>query len=949
MSRGPSVKQFQIRVNGEEIKVSGGDKRLLMDVLRDDLRLIGTKNGCTQGYCGSCRVILNGKAVNSCTTTMRVADGGDVVTIEGIGTSESPHPLQTAFAEHGACQCGFCIPGFIVSAYGLLEKNPDPSVQEIKASLEENVCRCTGYRQILEAIDSVIHPEAGSPVDRGLNGKGAVGRSFLRDDALEKCCGTALYADDLFVDEMLYAAVLRSAHPHARIISIDTNEAEEMEGVHAILTDKDVPHNRFGLLTPDQPVLAEGKVRCVGEAVVAVAAETPEIAEAARKAIKVEWEVLPAILDPRNALEEDAPYIQDLVPEGQVIKEYGKNIVSRRQIDRGDVDAAFEECAVVVEREFATPFVEHGYLEPEACLTYLEADPEGGESRLIVRCAGQNVFSDQAQLSATLEWEPERIRVIMPKCGGAFGGKEDVVPQILCALLTVKSGKPVKYVLTREESLLASTKRHPFFSRIKVGADRDGKIVAVDAMHISDTGAYASVGDVVMTRAATHAAGPYEVDNVRVDVIGAFTNNPIGGAMRGFGTPQAAYPIEVVLDQIAETLNIDPVEIRLRNALEPGKRTGAGQILHQSVGLKDCIRQVADAAGWDNLKGSQSNGGPWRRGVGIAVAYKNVGLGNASHEDQSMACVSLEDDGRISIRAGAAEIGQGMTTILRQFAAETLRVDYEEVDILTGDTFETPDCGVSSASRQTFVTGNAVIRAARDVKDQLLHAASRFLDVPEDLLQFEGGRVVVEGMPDRSISFAEIKLRSDGQTFEAEKLYVPPQTSAWGEYGKDDYKTHVTYGYGAQGAVVAVNVETGEVKLEKMVTAHDVGRVIHPAACRGQIEGGVVQGIGYALSEEYGVKKGKPKSKLFKRCGMPDIHQIPELVTLMVEDPEIEGPFGAKGVGEVSTIPTAPAIINAIHDACGIWIYDLPATPNKVKEALEAAGLPEEGIPAEVH
>ena len=345
--------QFQIRVNGEDIEVSCGDKRLLMDVLRDDLRLIGTKNGCTQGYCGSCRVILNGKAVNSCTTPMRVADGGDVVTIEGIGTPESPHPLQTAFAEHGACQCGFCIPGFIVSAYGLLEKNPDPSVEEIKTSLEDNVCRCTGYRQILEAIDSVIHPEAGSPVERGSNGKGAVGRSFLRDDALEKCCGTALYADDLFVDDMLYAAVLRSAHPHARILSIDRNEAAAMEGVHAVLTDKDVPHNRFGLLTPDQPVLAEGKVRCAGEAVAAVAAETPDIAEAALKAIKVEWEVLPAVLDPRDALEEDAPYIQDLIPEGQVIKDYGKNIVSRRQVDRGDVDAAFEECAVVVEREFA--------------------------------------------------------------------------------------------------------------------------------------------------------------------------------------------------------------------------------------------------------------------------------------------------------------------------------------------------------------------------------------------------------------------------------------------------------------------------------------------------------------------------------------------------------------------------------------------------------------------
>ncbi len=944
MAKDFSAKPLQIRVNGKDVRVSGGHKRLLMDVLRDDLRLIGTKNGCTQGYCGSCRVILNGKAVNSCTTTMRVADGGEVVTIEGIGTSDSPHPLQKAFSDHGACQCGFCIPGFIVSSYGLLEKKQTPSSEEIKQSLEENICRCTGYAQILEAIHSVVYPEECVSPKCEVNEKGAIGRSFLRDDALEKCCGTALYADDLYVEEMLHAAVLRSPHPHARILSIDTSMARKMEGVHAVLTDEDVPHNRFGLLVSDQPVLAEGKVRFVGEAIVAIAANSRELANDALRKVRIDWEVLPPILDPRDSLEKDSPYIQDLVPEGQVIKDFGKNIVSRRQIDRGDVESAFESSFVVVEREFTTPFVEHGYLEPEACVSYLEDNPKGMGPNLIVHCAGQNVFSDQAQISASLQWDPDRVRVIMPKCGGAFGGKEDIVPQILCTLLTIKSGKPVKYVLTREESLLASTKRHPFFSSIKVGTDQAGKILAVDAKHIGDTGAYSSVGDVVMTRAATHAAGPYEVDNVRVDVIGAYTNNPVGGAMRGFGTPQAAYPIEVVLDEIAEMLNIDPIEIRMRNALESGKRTGAGQILNQSVGLKDCIQQARDAAEWEKLKGTQRNGGSWKRGIGIAVAYKNVGLGNGSQEDKSMARVSLENDGRILIRAGAAEIGQGMTTILRQFAAETLRMDYEEVDILTGDTFETPDSGVSSASRQTFVTGNAVIRAAKDVKDQILQAASSFLDVPVDLLGIDGGCVVVEGIQNRSISFAEIKRRSDNQTFESEKLYIPPQTSQWGECDQDEYKTHVTYGYGAQVSVVEVNIVTGEVRLEKMITAHDVGRVIHPVACRGQIEGGVVQGLGYALSEEYFVEKGKPKSKLFKRCGMPDIHQIPEMVTLMVEDTEIDGPFGAKGVGEVSTIPTAPSIINAIHDACGVWIYDLPATSKKVKEGLKRIDFEGKGI-----
>ncbi|MDP6084619.1 MAG: molybdopterin-dependent oxidoreductase [Nitrospinota bacterium] len=936
------AKQFHIKVNGKKVTVSGGNKRLLMDVLRDDLRLIGSKNGCTQGYCGSCRVILNGEAVNSCTTTMRIADGAEVVTIEGIGSPENPHPLQRSFAEHGACQCGFCIPGFIVSAYGLLEKESKPAEADVREALRENVCRCTGYRQILEAIDSVVHPEKGSPVESGLDGNGVIGRSFMRDDALDKSCGTALYADDLYMDGMLYAAVLRSARPHARILSIDASDAEAMNGVHAVITAEDVPHNRFGLLTPDQPVFAEGKVRCVGEAVAAVAAESAESAQAALKKIRVEWEILEPLLDPREALKDDAPYVQDLVPEGQVIKAYGKNIVSRRRVNRGDVDAAFAECDVVIEREFTTPFVEHGYLEPEACLTHLEDGPDGGGGGriLVVECAGQNVFSDQSQVCAALRWEAGRVRVVMPKCGGAFGGKEDILPQIVCALLTVKTGRPVKYVLDREESLLASTKRHPFISRVKAGATRDGRIVAVDALHISDTGAYASVGDVVITRAATHAAGPYEVDNVRVDVIGVYTNNPVGGAMRGFGTPQAAYPIEVVLDQVAEALGMDPIELRMRNALEAGKRTGAGQLLPHSVGLKECVRKVAETVRWEKLRNENPNGSPWRRGVGIGLAYKNVGLGNASDEDESRARVSLEEDGRVRVRAGAAEIGQGMTTILRQFAAETIGVGYEDVDILTGDTFETPDSGVSSASRQTFVTGNAVIRAARDVKEQIVRAAAEFLDVPPEILRVEGGKVFAETTPERCLSLAEIKTRAGDRPFDAESLYAPPETDAWGSFDKEDYKTHVTYGYGAQAAVVSVNEETGEVRVERMVTAHDVGRVIHPAACRGQIEGGVVQGIGYALSEEYAVKAGRPKSKLFKKCGMPGIDRIPEIVTIMVEDPEIEGPFGAKGVGEVSTIPTAPAIINAIHDACGVWIYDLPATKEKVKKVLQAVAEP---------
>ncbi|MBI2881825.1 MAG: molybdopterin-dependent oxidoreductase [Candidatus Tectomicrobia bacterium] len=772
---------YRLKVNGKAAEVSGWDKRILMDVLRDDLRLTGTKNGCAQGYCGSCRVILNGKAVNACTTPLRVADGGEVVTIEGLGNPENPHPLQRAFAEYGACQCGFCIPGFIVSAAALLEKNPAPTVAEIREGLKENVCRCTGYHQIVEAVSSVADPASKAPVPESPGPSKRIGKSPARKDALAKACGAALYADDLYVDDMLHAAVLRSPHPHARLRSVDTAEAERLPGVRAVLTAKDVPHNRYGLITPDQPVLAEGKVRYAGEPVLAVAAESDAIAQEALKKIRVAWEALPGIFDPRESLTPEAPYVQDLEPEGQVIQDYGKNIGSRRRVNRGDVDRAFQECAAVCEVSVATQMVEHGYLEPEACLTYLEAHPQGGDM-LVVRCAGQNIFADRRQISAALKRDLDRIRVLLPHCGGAFGGKEDVVPQILCALLTVKTGRPVKYVLSREESMLASTKRHPFWGVVKVGADASGRLQAAEVNLLGDTGAYTSVCDIVMTRGATHATGPYSVDNVRVDVVGAYTNNPISGAMRGFGTPQVAFAVEVAMDALAERLGIDPVEFRLRNALEPGKRTGTGQLLLRSVGLKECIRRAAGIAGWEefrrNRRGEAENGGPWRRGMGIGLAFKNVGLGNASERDKGAAELDLGPGGRIRIRTGAAEVGQGMTTILCQLAAEALGVRYEQVDIEIGDTWNTPESGVSSASRQTFMTGNAVVRAAQGLKAQVLEAASEWMDVPLELLEVEEGVVRVKGAPGVSMTLREISDRAGDGMFKASGAYIPPPPTA---------------------------------------------------------------------------------------------------------------------------------------------------------------------------
>ncbi|MDP7385001.1 MAG: molybdopterin-dependent oxidoreductase, partial [Nitrospinota bacterium] len=509
-----------------------------------------------------------------------------------------------------------------------------------------------------------------------------------------------------------------------------------------------------------------------------------------------------------------------------MIQEYGKNIGSRRQVNRGDVDRAFGECAAVVEALVTTQRVEHGYLDPEACLSCLEEHAEGGDM-LVVHSAGQNIFADRRQISAALKREIESIRIILPHCGGAFCGKEDVVSQMFCSLLTVKTGRPVKYVLSREESMLASTKRHPFYGTVKAGADASGKLLAVEVNLVGDTGAYTSVCDIVMTRGATHASGPYEVDNVRVDVIGVYTNNPIGGAMRGFGTPQVAFAIEVTMDKLAEALGIDPVEFRLTNALEPGKKTGAGQRLLRSVGLKECIEKAAEASAWHDFKRSRRRApeeeNPWRRGIGIGLAFKNVGLGNASERDKAAAEITLEPGDRVKIRTGAAEVGQGMTTILCQLAAEALGVPYEQVDIEIGDTLRTPESGVSSASRQTFMTGNAVVRAAQELKEQILRVASDVIDVPFELLNIEEGVIRAGGNPNLLMTLGELCQRAGERTFKADNLYVPPITHAWGESDEEGYKTHVTYGYGAQIAEVRVNEDTGEVVVDRIVAAHDVG------------------------------------------------------------------------------------------------------------------------------
>ena len=899
-------------VNDEFRKVEVGRKTTLLQVLRDELYLTGTKNGCGQGQCGACTVIVDGEAVRSCVYLAHRADGKRVETIEGLARDGQLHPLQQAFIEQGAIQCGFCTPGMIMAAKALLDVKPKPTRADIYQALEQNLCRCTGYARIIEAVlaASGQRPEAGEA--RPPKAFRAVGRPLPRPDARAKATGEAVFAADLYLEGMLHGKVLRSRHAHARVLRVDPSKARALPGVVAVLTAADVPGARnHGLLRNDWPVLAYDKVRYVGDAVALVAAETEEIAQAALQLIEVDYEPRPVVASAEAALAEDAPLVHE-----------GGNVLKHLTFQRGDVEAAFAQADIVVENEYRTPAGDHSFLEPEAGVATVD-----GEGNVTVYAGSQIPFDDQRQIAASLDLPREKVRVVQTQVGGAFGGKEDIHTQIHVALLAQATGRPVKLVFTRQESMVVHPKRHATVIRLKTGATKAGKLLAVQAHIVGDTGAYASLGEPVMTRTATHASGPYEVPNFQVDCYAVHTNNPPAGAYRGFGVPQATFASETQMDILAEKLGMSPFELRRINALRVGATTATGQTLRESVGLLECLERVEE-----EVKAAEAAEGSERapsRAWGLACAYKNVGLGGGL-ADSAGAAVELLDDGRAVVRAGAAEVGQGLVGVLTQMVVEELGVGYDKVKVILGDTGQCLDGGPTTASRQTYVTGNAVRYAARQVRQALASAAAEELDAAPDALLFQEERV---SRPDgRSISLGEaIALaRREGRSLDASHVYTPPRTVSLEEEGDK----HFAYGYAAQAAQIEVDITNGEVKVLRVIAAHDVGRAINPMAVAGQLEGGVMMGLGYALTEEFKVEEGRVLSDSFVKYKLPRIRQSPEIVPIIVEHEAADGPYGAKGVGEITSIPTTAAITNAIYAACGVRIFSLPATPDRILAAL---------------
>ena len=742
-----------------------------------------------------------------------------------------------------------------------------------------------------------------------------VGIAIPKVDSLEKVLGEAKYGADLSSKEPFHLKVVRSPKPHAKIVRIEINDALKVPGVERIFTAKDVPgRNLSGVINKDQPILASDRVRYVGDPVALVSTQTEEAAEEAAKKVLVVYEDLPFINRPEEALKLDAPLIHE---KGNLLYEF--------RVIKGDVQAGFKEAEIIVEETYTTTWIDHAYLEPDAGLSY--SDDEG---RITVVCPTQNVHYDQKEVAALLALPSEKVRIIQCATGGGFGGRLDITVQCLLALAAFHLKKPVKIVYSREEVFQVTSKRHPLTIRYKSGAGKDGKLTAVEVDILGDTGAYASYGSTVAIRSAIHATGPYEVPHVKVRSRMVYTNNPWAGAMRGFGVPQMAFAHESQMDLLAKELKIDPLEIRLKNALHVGSETASGQTLMTSVGIGETLKKVKEWRDQRGISKIDSKKPFIKKGIGVGSMW--YGIGNTGVANPSTAQMEIDPNGEVRLFTGAADIGQGSDTVLLQIASESLGVPLKEIRLIRADTAITTDAGATSASRQTYVSGNAILDAIKNLKQEITKEASRLLEVDRQDLFFEDGKIKSKSNPSVSLSIKEMAkrcgrvLRGEG-SFDPETTRLDPETGQGAPYATYAFATHL--------AEVEVDTETGKVKVNRVIASHDVGKAIHPKNVMGQIMGGVAMGTGFALMEEF----VPDETTSFVNYLIPTSKDVPEVIPILVENEEPTGPFGAKGVGEPALIPSAPAILNAIADAIGERIFHLPANLERVMEAVNKSRL----------
>lgn len=872
----------ELSVNGHGVRVDPRPGQSLLDLLRGPVGLISIKRGCQpQGKCGACLALVDGEPRVTCTIPAERAQGMNVRTLEGLPAADLSIFAQ-AFQLTSGLQCGYCIPGIVLRAWHYLQTHPAPSRSEWAAALDEHICRCTGYVKILDALEWVARARAGEPLPEPC-ADGGVGASLQRYGGADMVLGRRPFVDDLARPGMLLGAVTLSRHARARVVGIDTTRARALPGVVAVVTAADVPGDRWnGLILNDWPgMVAVGEeVRCVGDVLAAVAAEDEATARAAAALVDVEYEPLPAVLDPKEALLDGAPQVNPR----------HANLLSHSVIRRGDADAALASSAHTATGTWKTQRIEHLFLETESALAV--PLPNG---RLHLYTHGQGVFDDRRQVARFLGEPEERIFVELVPSGGAFGGKEDLSIQAHAALLARVTGRPVKLTLSREESVRMHPKRHPVTIQLTAGCAADGRLTAVKARFIGDSGAYASVGMKVMERAAGHACGPYEVPHVDVESLAVYTNHPPCGAMRGFGVAQAAFALEGALDILACKAGLDPWEIRWRNAVEPGGMLTSGQRILKSVGIRRTLQAVKP--GYDAARAQG-------RAVGIACALKNSGLGNGVRE-WGKARLVVEPDGTVSLYNGYTEMGQGLLTVLTQIAVEATGLPAAVFRPRVDATYSL-DCGQTTGSRATLIGGRAVQAAGERLRAEL--DAGRKLD----------------GLVGR-VYAGDIQITDT----------TPLGTQ------QAEPKTHTSYGFATQVCILDPNG-----RVERILAAHDVGRAINPAMCQGQIEGAVHMGLGYALTEELPCRDGMPVTWKMRQLGVLRASDMPEVEVLLVEEPEPEGPYGAKGLGEIGLVPTAAAVAGALEAFDGIRRMTLPMKDSPAARAM-SAGRIHSSIPKE--
>jgi len=897
-------------VNGHESFLDIDPETPLIDVLRDRLQLTGTKQACGEGLCGSCTVLIDENPGKACKLKLKDVSGRNVTTIEGLGNAKHPNPIQAAFVESGAIQCGYCTPGMIMVAKALLDKNPDPSADEIDHAIRGNICRCTGYKKIEDAVRLAA---------RYLKDNTEAKPHVIDPEILKKATGEAIYTDDMRIPGLLHAKVLHSEVSHGEILNLDVETARLQPGVRGVFTLNDVPgEKQIGRKIKDQPVFAHERIRYLGEPIALVVAESAEAAENALRSIKIDINPLQPVRTPQEALAAGAP---SLHAKG--------NICWSQHVRRGNVDKAFGTAAAIVEDTYVTPFNEHLYMETDSGLASWDE-----KDRLVLYIATQEIHEIRKLVAASLCLPEEKVRVIQTATGGAFGGRKVCPFPVMVALAAYHLKAPVRLTYTRRETFLDSTKRHPFTMRYRLSADKDKNVTALEADITSDTGAYASYGPLVLGRALGHAASIYEIPNVSIQGQMIYTNNPIAGAMRGFGATQVHFAMECMMDRLARALSVEPAQFRRQNMLRPGSYTITGERMDGRIR----VPQVVDTALTVLNEARKKSPAPkdnapvknsWKRGFGMACHW--FGMGTTKPHDGSDVKATLQPDGIVEIGAGVADLGQGSTATLWTIAAETLGVSHEQIRVIHNDTTLTADSGPTNASRQTYFSGSALIDALKKLIENLTPLAARLLEMPPESVRFSDGVFFSPDYPEYRIPLKQLAATYRPEEippvighFEPNTTPMDPDTGAGRPY--DNYIT------GAHVAEVDLNTQTGEIRIHRITSIHDIGKVVSRKRVEGQIEGCVAMAIGFTLMEAF--KPGQTDS--LKNYPVPRSRDIPEVCSILLEENGDATTFKAKGIGESGLLSVAPAIINAIADATGIYLTHLPATKKSIRNLVQS-------------